>query len=95
MASTTNRDCFINGAIMKEAHVSPCKNGDRWLETEDLAIFQSSQLQKSKLDVGEDACVLQSQQDLPTVLLSLEDIRAEKCIFLPFQLKWKSLSLSI
>ena len=60
MSSTINRDYFINGAIMKEACVSPCKNGDRWLETEDLAIFQSSQLQKCKSDIGEDARVLQS-----------------------------------
>lgn len=61
---------------MKEAHVSPCKNGDRWLETEDLVIFQTSQLQKCKSDIGEDARVLQNQQDLPSVLLSLLDIRA-------------------
>lgn len=60
MTNTINRDCFINSAIMKEGHVSPCKNRDRWLETEDLAIFQSSQLQKSKSDIGEDARVLQS-----------------------------------
>ena len=95
MASTINRDCFINGAIMKEACVSPCRNGDRRLETEDVAIFQSNQLQKCKSDTEEDARVLQSQQDLPSVLLSLLDIGAERYTLLPFQLKWKSSSLSI